>query len=329
MLHVTNGDVAVAAIREAGVAGEIVAWRDVLHEGPVPAGLTLDELREVRARFVATQGWGKFEEVQDDLRVRDAAIARADEHDETILWFEDDLHDQLQLLQAIDGLGRLPERGSPRSLVPVEGPIAGMDPGGIGRAFARRARIGPEHLAAAGRGWGAFRSPDPTAIEEVLRRGSGPALPFLDDALRRLLEEYPSVREGLSRTELQALDAIAAGAATVREAYVAAHHRREERVFLADAVFAMIVGRLAGGPRPLIEAFSGDPLRPPRDPVAASAFWSARPRLTAVGRLVLEGREDATRLNGVNRWVGGVHLHGHEPGWRWDAAARKLKASVA
>ena len=38
-LIITNGDDAVARMREAGIRGEILPWRDILHEGPVPPSL--------------------------------------------------------------------------------------------------------------------------------------------------------------------------------------------------------------------------------------------------------------------------------------------------
>jgi hypothetical protein len=46
--------------------------------------------------------------------------------------------------------------------------------------------------------------------------------------------------------------------------------------------------------------------------------------LTDAGRAVLEGREDRVRLNGIDRWLGGVHLQGNESEWRWDVAHRRL-----
>ena len=52
-LIITNGDSAVARMREAGIAGEILPWRDILHEGPVPAAPGLEELSSVRAQFLA------------------------------------------------------------------------------------------------------------------------------------------------------------------------------------------------------------------------------------------------------------------------------------
>ena len=58
MLHLTNGDHAADVIRALGLPGEVVPWRDVLHEGPVPAGLAMPELSAVRARFVAASTFG-------------------------------------------------------------------------------------------------------------------------------------------------------------------------------------------------------------------------------------------------------------------------------
>lgn len=29
-------------------------------------------------------------------------------------------------------------------------------------------------------------------------------------------------------------------------------------------------------------------------------------------------------LNGVDRWIGGVRLHGTEPPWRWDQARETI-----
>ena len=38
--------------------------------------------------------------------------------------------------------------------------------------------------------------------------------------------------------------------------------------------------------------------------------------LTAFGRRVLSGLEDHASVNGLDRWVGGVHLLGTSPRWR-------------
>src|SRR5690348_10952206 len=117
MLHITNGDSAAGSLRAAGLPGEVLAWRDVLAEGPAPAGLTLDELAPVRARFLASAGWARYDEALADLRRQYAALAAAPEQDEVVLWFEHDLHDQLQLAQLLDWFATHAHGGAMVSLV--------------------------------------------------------------------------------------------------------------------------------------------------------------------------------------------------------------------
>jgi hypothetical protein len=47
-------------------------------------------------------------------------------------------------------------------------------------------------------------------------------------------------------------------------------------------------------------------------------------RLTETGARVLAGRDDHVRLNGIDRWIGGVHLHGRQVPWRWDDGTESL-----
>lgn len=47
--------------------------------------------------------------------------------------------------------------------------------------------------------------------------------------------------------------------------------------------------------------------------------------ITPVGRDVLNGRKDHIRLNGIDRWLGGVHLSGPDVKWRWDEGKRALE----
>ena len=101
MLHVTNGDSAVGVLRRA-VEGEFLPWRDVLHEGPVHAGLPLDALSRRRAAFIASAGWASLPQIEKDFLERDAKLRNSLAHAEVVLWFEHDLYDQLQLIQVLD-----------------------------------------------------------------------------------------------------------------------------------------------------------------------------------------------------------------------------------
>ena len=92
MLHITNGDSAVPGIQATGVGGDVIAWRDALHEGPVPGDLDAEELRPVRARFLAASGWGDADAIEADMRARDTRLGTALARDEVVVvWLEHDL----------------------------------------------------------------------------------------------------------------------------------------------------------------------------------------------------------------------------------------------
>jgi hypothetical protein len=181
-----------------------------------------------------------------------------------------------------------------------------------------------EQLALGATAWRAFTSADPERVER-LARGDTSALPFLADALWRHLEQFPSVRNGLSRSETQALEAITSGPRSLLDAFVVANVEREERIFLGDAVFARYVEGLSRGRVPLLRLESGGGVVAPRTPEQHRGYWESRVELTRAGHAVLEGSMDWLEINGIDRWLGGVHLSGGDARWRWDGAARRLQ----
>lgn len=326
MLHITNGDVAAEKIRAAGMRGEVLPWRDVLHEGPVPAGMPLDDLSAVRARFVAARGWADVAEAARQFAERDAVLRSFREHEEVVLWFEHDLYDQLQLIQLLDFFAG-EEGGETRlSLICGEEYLGPSEPERLAERFGGRKTVGPAELALASAAWNAFTAPDPRAVETVAA-GNTAALPWLAPALRRHLEQLPSLRHGLSRSERQALEALAGGPMTVAEAFRASHHAREAPVWLGDLTFAAYLEDLGQGHLALVTMEDGERVSAPRGEDEQRAFFARRVAITDTGRAVLDGREDRVRLNGIDRWLGGVHLKGREIAWRWDEEAGRVAAS--
>src|ERR1700683_3681998 len=99
-LHITNGDAALYLLGKAGILGTHLAWRDALNDGPVPFGFSLEKTSETRAHYLALHGYGSPIKLIHEFERRDAQVRRAAEFEEVVLWFEHDLYDQLQLLQA-------------------------------------------------------------------------------------------------------------------------------------------------------------------------------------------------------------------------------------
>jgi hypothetical protein len=318
MLHLTNGKAIIPKIRDAGIGGRIVPWEDALHEGPVPAGLGVAALGSVRADFLAACGWGRREELAREIEHRDEALNRAAAAaQEIVLWFEHDLYDQLHLLQILD---RLPVDGPPRitavSPSTYLGHQANSDYPGL---FEQRRAVTSNERMTARDAWQAFRSADPRTILAALPRLT--ALPHLGAAMVRHLQQFPAVRNGVSRTEQQTLEALTAGATRLEDAFIHAICDREEAMFMSDAAFLFHISSLFRGPRPLVAIDRA--LTPSR--VEAPDTLTLSVALTADGKRVLGGELDRVQLCGIDRWLGGVHLVGPGPVWRWDGERRELR----
>jgi hypothetical protein len=220
-LHVTNGDAVVPELAAAaGVEpAEVLVWHDVLHDGPVPGGLGIDALAEVRARHLASRSWDDERTALATLRRRDAGLAAHPRDAEMVLWFEDDLFDALQLAQIEDRLA-----GRPGPVAYVHLPHSPR--GDLAAALAARRPIDPDPTPFA-----ALRSGDPRAWLDVP--------PFA-----RLLEELPDSRTGLTRLERQILEALEPGPLTPDELFTTAT-ASEHPPWVGDAPLLALADDLA------------------------------------------------------------------------------------
>jgi hypothetical protein len=322
-LIITNGDAAGELLRRTISGAEVLPWRDVLHEGPVPLTATLAELTAIRAEYLADRGWGERDEIAANLQARDRGLARAQAFDRVVLWFEHDLYDQLQLIQVLDWFSRYEESDGSLLLVQASDFLGRQSEEEIESLRATEQAVTAEQLALAAEAWGAFRSATPELWHALLRRDLSP-LPCLEQAVGRMLEELPG-RDGLSRSERQILGAIAGGITTPPALFVAVQ-RTEQAAFMGDWSFFGLLDGLAFARVPLIQGLNGAPFQP-GDASSVAPYFQSEVALTAFGEAVLEGREDNIAMNGIDHWWGGTHLT-NERSWRFDADAERLIAPV-
>ena len=291
-----------------------------MHEGPVP-DVEPAELRWIRVEFLSADQGAERAETMRQFAERDDAL-EANRGGEYVLWFEADLYDQLQLAEILARLAGLGVPAERITLICI-GEHAGIAHfGGLGELTAAQlrelphtnacARLTPAALELATRAWAAFRAPAPKGLGAIAAAHLG-ELRFLGEAFDRLSREYPATRDGLSLTERRVLAAVADGAADAGTAFVRAG-AREPRPYLGDIPCYGRMGRMAEGPHPLLR------LGPPGPPVARTTAV----RLTGTGARVLAGEADQITLNGIDRWIGGVHLHGHHVPWRWDDGTESI-----
>jgi hypothetical protein len=329
MLHITNTETVAETFRRARLPGQILIWRDALHEGPLLEGITLSALSRIRAQFIADAGEMSLDEALLIFAQRDKALVEFYEHDEVALWLERDLPAQLALLQLLHwfsdqdleetrlsliGIGTHPDASALQNLNNLKDWQTPW-------LFENRREVTAQQLALGRRCWQAFCAPDPSVLER-LRRTDTSALPFVQGALQDRLEQFPSLANGLSQTEQQILQTVHSG--ITEPADVIAVLQRHEPGRPSRAVFWSSLNRLVEAPAPLLKTPRGGKLTPPGTAPFALDPGEQSLRLTPTGLDVLSSRQDWLKLNGGNHWLGGTYLAPGNLPWRWDAAQGRL-----
>ncbi len=329
-LVVTNGDSAVAQLRAGGVVGHFLPWRDMLHDGPVPAGAALAVVSDTRAEFLAYAFGLPFDSVRADFAERDGQLEIHIAFREVELWFEHDLYDQLQLVQLLHFFALEPERIG-LTLIQASDYLGTLAPDAIAALARTGQAISSRQLETGHEAWEAFTALTPKTLAAMAARPNA-ALPFLSPALRRALEELPAPRTGLSLTEERILRGLSEGPMKANELF-AAVHRQEAAQFLADLPFFLRLDALAFAHEPLLEglpfpsseckAFDPAQTEAHGHEISYHAFATSPLTLTRAGAAALKGQFDHASENAVDRWLGGTHIH---PGamWRYDRARKTL-----
>ncbi len=253
-------------------------------------GLSSNQLRIERARYLSSRGFGEYDRILAEMSDRDDMFVRGlTEFDEVVLWFEHDLYDQLQLIQALDRIAsRIPVRANVY-LVCRSQFIGESSVDALHASFEGRVHIGTTHLREAAQAWAAFRDVRPVRMNDIATAGSSKALPFLADALHRLLEELPHPQTGLSRSERQILESLRVRPATPPVLFRMCQDQ-EEAKFMGDTSFWRVLMPLLESKHSLIEPNAA------RD---VTTSWQEREFLTSefhvtdAGRAVAAGRYES------------------------------------
>jgi len=329
MLHVHNGDSTAETAKKAAVPGEHLAWREALLCGPAPGALSEQEFIEVRAVHLAEAYRSPVERCAAELRAQHEALARFADHEEVVLWFEHDLFCQVQLIYLLHWFAGRELGHTKLSLICID-----EFPGvrvfhGLGQLTAeqlaslwpQRSEITSAQLDLGASAWQAYSSDDARGLIWLLRSDLA-ALPFLRNALVKHLERFPSIRNGLGRVENASLSLIATGCHKFSSLFPA-FARREADYGFGDAQLYLALRRLAEARAPLLLHNNGDNSHMDPTRIFLSSF-----EITEDGRAALAGAEDFVARNGIDLWLGGIHLHGQEAAWRWDEDSQQLLISL-
>ena len=320
MLHVHNGDSTAGTARKADLPGEHLAWREALVCGPAPSGLSGDDFRQVRARHLSDAYGVNLQDCEKELREQQAALARFVDHEEVVLWFEHDLFCQVHLSYLLNWFAQSELGQTKLSLISIDN-FPGIDDfRGLGQLngaqlaslFPQRRKIISAQLILGSKAWQAYSSSDPSELESLLAEDTT-ALPFLKSALFKHLARFPSMRNGLGRDGSLCLELVADGQAEFKSLFPA-FGNREPLYGFGDAQVFLELKRLTTGRQPILKMSNDEKA----NPIDSNQPLRTSFQITSHGKAVLNGDEDFVRLNGIDLWLGGVHLQGDEAAWRWD-----------
>jgi hypothetical protein len=325
MLHIHNGDSSAGTLRESNIEGEHLAFREALIEGAAPQGLSNEEWLLVRAKFLADDYAADFQECHDELLKQQEALLKATNHEEVVLWFEHDLFCQIHLVYLLTRFCEMNLNRTTLSLVCInEFPgkenfrgLGELNPQQMGGLFDRRIEVTDRQMQIAEQAWEAYSSPAPKALEAFLQQDTS-ALPFLKAALQKHLARFPSAKNGLGIVENKALELLRAGHQTFATLFPA--FGNAEPVFgFGDTQFWNIVKRLAQANEPALTIGVEDV----EGMMKSGTLIQAPIHITQFGEEVLSGKRDFIHTNGLDFWLGGVHLTPNHL-WRWQEETQTL-----
>ena len=227
-LLITNGDSTGDMLeRSTCIEGEVLCWRDLLHDGPV-LDLPYSEYSAARIQYLhqlCLQGinfQNAYEnescaaidsdlktKIADDFRQRAATLTQLNLYDEIILFFEHDLYDQLQLAEICHRLLEYPAQLPPISIICINNHHEIPYFHGLGQLSipmlealysAHKHKLSNLQLKAGQAVWHALVASDPIQLSKMAQE---PVLgwPFMQSALQRYCREYPAKETGLTLTQ--------------------------------------------------------------------------------------------------------------------------------
>jgi hypothetical protein len=292
MIHFHNGDVVATIAKRIHIPGDHVAYRESLVTGRVVPG---PDWIETRARTLAEAHGQDLLRVRTELLEQEQALDRAKKQPEVVLWFEHDLYCLVHLVYLLQRLA-----GANLSLVWCPFPLTENEERGLHLLFENREAVTPAMTSIAVKVWSAYTSPDPTGLNEWLRRDT-PEFPFLRDGVALHASRFPSDTNGLGVIEQRALRHIANGFTDFPTLFEHLNAEVPRFGFGDSEVFRHLQG-MAWRAVPLI-TLSGEP------PKAICT-------ITPAGENVLRGEVDDLAVNDPDLWLGGAHLT-RDTQWRW------------
>lgn len=293
-LHITNGDILTQTLKQLDLKGDIVTWNEMLCEGKTTTDVGSESFWRQRFEFLnSTYKVSKKKFI--DLTLKEYRnLCNHKKEEEIVLWFEDDLFCQVNMLAVLSWLlkhrkhahiflVKLTKRDKNGRIVP----LSELSKRELQKCYDNRQLLSEDDIEYADYIWQLYCESNPMRLHNAIN-DTREAFPFLPDALKAHYRRFPSVKNGLNFLENRMLEITSTEHPETREKLIGAMLKNQENYGFTDLQYENMSKRL----RPLFKAIT---------PI----------RLSKLGKAVLEGstnyypvlRNDEDYLGGASKYA--------------------------
>jgi hypothetical protein len=229
ILHILNGDSTAYSFKDTGLDGDILVWREVLSQGPLIEDISSAAFWEMRSGWICKG----LNETPENYRkkVIEPLEKLSNIYDEITLWFEFDLHCQINMLGVMGIMLKHTDLSIPKIYLVCPSECAGVeDFRGMGQLngnqlaalYDDRFRLNDWDFTLASQAWKLYVSEDDMALEKWISETTfWGSLHLLKPALLAHLKRVRVNEAGLNYIEQKLLDIYDSGIKTKHAIYEA------------------------------------------------------------------------------------------------------------
>lgn len=283
---------------------QLLVNEDRLSCGPAPQTASLDDWRAIRETFLRgiylERPEFSFEEFVIDGLLMNAARFKQD--GDVVVWIGLGLQDQLLLAWVAFLFDRLNADPSKLYVVQFEElrpgqrilTVGELSPENIREKHPAPRQLDPHEAAELRQVWKVYTSSDPADLASYVRGRS--SMPHVQQAISHLVNRYPDIRSGLSECDERLLQYTNEKGPVAARIVGNTMGYNDSLDGLEDSYLFYRLVRMANMKTPLVSLTDTRSMR------------SCEVMLTEFGKRVLGGQASNFRENGLDDWIGGVHL---------------------
>lgn len=208
-LHVINGDGTAYPFQHSKIEGDRIVWRGALCEGLSPSARSLEAFRSERIPFLSRHFKAPLHRVQSMFYIPLERLSRLEGYGEIVLWFENDLFCQANLLflaaylyhqQGLDARISVVSPDSHPEVPDFRG-MGQLSPIQLESLLPNRISLDREALAFAAEIWELWRMEQWEKVAEFAQTASSEAWPHLAEAMALQQQVQPDTETGLGLVE--------------------------------------------------------------------------------------------------------------------------------